>query len=770
PYIRSEWVDKKRKKRSPIEPYGSRFVKLDREHRNCGEYWLCDLCDEQGITTIFSLPKGTTSGPLDHLRQHHGLLRSRTSSVEGSDSTDSEATPRPQKSQRTLQESLRKAVMSKSTGQTFRDTLLGWISKANIPFSGIEHPLFRQLLCLLNKNLVQELLPLCGDTVKSWLNAEVESQKGLLKTELAAPPYKKHLSFDLWTSSNQYALLGITVHFVSASQQLQSRFLALKRVLGSHGGENLGPVLQSVIEDFAISETLGYLTADNADSCDGAVTELFCGLSAAESATDEISELSAQRRIRCVNHQINLIATGFLGGSKKEALRKLDPHSEEYKSLLEEIKFLEDWRQSSAIQRLHNLMSWIRRSPQRRERFLDLTYGTLTEEELLEFGQVLWNLRDLGGLMVKQDNDTRWNAFLASAERAMKLKDPIEVFQRALQERDAKRRLPAEYVLHDDDWSFLAIAVEILTPCQRLTKLFESRAPHFAEVAASLYYLLDHFLEKKKVYADGLVNQEITGPKYAGRSILIGDEVPVLRPTTPLESQSQRPQRERRLPGGYGGCAMKLPGTIRAAIMCESGDSEDPTFSDDKNLHALLASLSVAIFKIEKYIATLDHSPAYWAAMILHPGLKKRWIEKNLDEEHAQHVFSTFTKFFEDEYNKLDLRDNQPVDQAQPSYLIDDDFYDKPEDLTYKDELTSYFSGPLLPVKGPLEWWRQHQDSLPRLAKMAFDILSIPATSCECERTFSHCKLAVSTQRHSLKDLTIEKLICLKFWLGNEAI
>lgn len=193
------------------------------------------------------------------MRQHHRLLRSRTSSVEGSDSTDSEANPRPQKSQRTLQESLRKAVVSKSTGQTFRDTLLGWISKANIPFSGIEHPLFRQLLCLLNKDLVQELLPLCGDTVKSWLNAEVESQKGLLKTELAASPYKKHLSFDLWTSPNQYALLGITVHFVSASKQLQSRFLALKCVLGSHGGENLGPVLQSVIEDFAISETLGYL-------------------------------------------------------------------------------------------------------------------------------------------------------------------------------------------------------------------------------------------------------------------------------------------------------------------------------------------------------------------------------------------------------------------------------------------------------------------------------------------------------------------------------
>ena len=161
----------------------------------------------------------------------------------------------------------------------------------------------------------------------------------------------------------------------------------------------------------------------------------------------EIAEVSTQRRIRCVNHQLNLIATGFLEGSKKEALKKLDSRSEEYKSLLEEIEFLEDWRQSSAIQRLHNLMTWIRNSPQRREQFLDLTYGKLTEEELLEFGQVLWSLHDLGGLMVKQDNNTRWNSFLTSVERAMRLKDPIEVFQRrALQEKDPKRRLPAEYV------------------------------------------------------------------------------------------------------------------------------------------------------------------------------------------------------------------------------------------------------------------------------------------------------------------------------------
>jgi hypothetical protein len=196
--------------------------------------------------------------------------------------------------------------------------------------------------------------------------------------------YKKHLTFDLWTSPNQYALLGITVHFVDHSQQLQFRLLALKRILGSHGGENLGPVLRGIIEDFALSEAVGYLTADNANSGDSAVRELFQSLLPHDNF---VPDLARRHRIRCVNHELNLSATGFLDGTFKEAIKKLPPLSEERKSLQEENDFLENWRQSGPIQRLHNLMGWIRRGAQRREQFLQLTRGELTEEELLEFGK-----------------------------------------------------------------------------------------------------------------------------------------------------------------------------------------------------------------------------------------------------------------------------------------------------------------------------------------------------------------------------------------------
>jgi hypothetical protein len=309
-------------------------------------------------------------------------------------------------------------------------------------------------------------------------------------------------------------------------------------------------------------------------------------------------------------------------------------------------------------------------------------------------------------------------------------------------ERDLKKRLSEEYLLRDDDWSFLSIAVDVLEPVFRLTKRFEDRAPRIAEVAASLHYLLDHFRRQRSIYIDEIANPAMNGPDFAGTSIFVGHQLPALQPVAPPNTQSEifsdRLQRQRRQPARHRDGADDQEMT---------GNKGSADFSDQQNLRALRASLALAIYKIDKYIATLEDSPAYWAAMILHPGLKKRWIEKHLSEEHAQRIIQGFKKFFDEDYNEQCSPAAQQSAQTQPDYLIDEDFYDKPENLLLKDEITEYFSLPLLPVEDPLEWWRQHQTSLPKLARMAFDILSIPATSCEVERVFSQSKLTISTQR-----------------------
>jgi hAT family C-terminal dimerisation region len=48
------------------------------------------------------------------------------------------------------------------------------------------------------------------------------------------------------------------------------------------------------------------------------------------------------------------------------------------------------------------------------------------------------------------------------------------------------------------------------------------------------------------------------------------------------------------------------------------------------------------------------------------------------------------------------------------------------------------------PEVSPYDWWSL-RDAFPRLGLMAYDYLSIPAMSSECERIFSGAKLTLTT-------------------------
>ncbi|EIW57565.1 hATC-domain-containing protein, partial [Trametes versicolor FP-101664 SS1] len=69
----------------------------------------------------------------------------------------------------------------------------------------------------------------------------------------------------------------------------------------------------------------------------------------------------------------------------------------------------------------------------------------------------------------------------------------------------------------------------------------------------------------------------------------------------------------------------------------------------------------------------------------------------------------------------------------------------------WKDELRRYLEDPALGIKkttDTVKWWSEHAKIYPTLARMALDILPIPASSVAVERLFSHAK-QVSTDRRS---------------------
>ena len=216
-------------------------------------------------------------------------------------------------------------MVSKAIDEVFREKLLGWIATADLPFTAVEHPDFIELLRLLNAQLVNELLPKAGDTIKAWMELEYGAKKEELKCQLAFSPYKKHITFDLWTSQNSYAMLGVNAHFADLNGKLCSELLGLKRMYGVHSGDNIGELLHTVVVDFELSDTLGYLVSDNANNNDDAVSKLFNLMLSDKDP--------APRRLRCGNHIINLAATAFNAGKLSKILYHLPVGSVERKEL-----------------------------------------------------------------------------------------------------------------------------------------------------------------------------------------------------------------------------------------------------------------------------------------------------------------------------------------------------------------------------------------------------------------------------------------------------
>ena len=160
--------------------------------------------------------------------------------------------------------------------------------------------------------------------------------------------------------------------------------LGLRRVKGSHSGENTAERVVAVVGDYEIESRLGYFVLDNADTNDTCVAAVL--------GTIRPDLQPKEGRLRCLGHIINLAAKALLFGTDAEAF-ELEVLGAE--ALEEEIKELDLWRRKGPVGKLHNVVKFILKTPQRREEFLSLKSN-------LE--------ADLEHLQVVSDQVTRWNS------------------------------------------------------------------------------------------------------------------------------------------------------------------------------------------------------------------------------------------------------------------------------------------------------------------------------------------------------------------------
>ena len=367
-------------------------------------HWRCEHCiRKRKRTEVYST--STTSHPRKHLCTEHGV-NEKSGQIEG------------RKTLTVLGQQQR--VSPFSTGlmtsidfHRIRELLLKWIVTMHISFSMVENSNFRALLGACS-SLVLSAIPLDGDTIRAWIMEDFITTREKVSKELLASKSLIHISFDLWTSPNQLAMIGVIGHWMNPYGNIRTTLLGLRRLRGPHSGENMAQQVISVLNDFQIKDNLGYFVLDNATSNDTCVKAIL----------EELRpDLNPQhRRLRCLGHIINLAAKAFVFGTDADAF---EMEADGLRALADEAKELNLWRKKGPVGKLHNVIKFIRRSPQRREEFANIAATAEAEKEFEH-------------LQTVADNATRWNSTFELIDRALKLRSKIEFF--CMQHRDLSKR------------------------------------------------------------------------------------------------------------------------------------------------------------------------------------------------------------------------------------------------------------------------------------------------------------------------------------------
>jgi hypothetical protein len=190
--------------------------------------------------------------------------------------------------------------------------------------------------------------------------------------------------------------------------------------------------------------------------------------------------------------------------------------------------------------------------------------------------------------------------------------------------------------------------------------------------------------------------------------------------------------------------------------------------------------------KLKKYYELTDACPEiYGAALLFHPCHRQTYFNVYWTEKLAvwkDRLLSLVKSTWQTEYCEFDAADDaddEPTAKRARRERSPDIFdrhmesiYQNAATTTDSDDFTGYTTGTRSrpqDVPNVIKWWADTERRSP-LARMALDVLSIPAMSTECERLFSSASHLVGTTRYSLHDDTMEQLELMRQWLRQGII
>jgi len=215
--------------------------------------------------------------------------------------------------------------------------------------------------------------------------------------------------------------------------------------------------------------------------------------------------------------------------------------------------------------------------------------------------------------------------------------------------------------------------------------------------------------------------------------------------------------------------------TVIPAMDYINGYFTDMIMPSSRTNPAIRVAMEIAKKTLNRYYSSTDASEIYQIAMVLHPRHKLAYFRSaGWKEKWVKAAEKLVRDRFKCDYPELETEDAGGSDSEDSVQLVSPsgNIFDNLLSLAplkssgVVDEIGLYLSVETENVMDPIKWWCEKRKTYPRLSRMALDYLTIPATSVDVERLFSHGRIILTDTRSGLSVASKRALLCLGSWIS----
>jgi hypothetical protein len=383
------------------------------------------------------------------------------------------------------------------------------------------------------------------------------------------------------------------------------------------------------------------------------------------------------------------------------------------------------FRQLGVVGKLHNFVNAVCSSHKRRELFHSLQKQANNEDSIYTTHTL--QLRQAGGV--------RWHSTYLMLLRSFELKKTIQLYIRLLrQNTEIKQEDGSEYdpqtdALSDEEWDEVEELVDFLQPAYEMTKRLEG--DNCVSGFGSLWQTLPNLQALWAHYDDA--NNRTNKSKYFATAVAFG---------------------KAKLDHYFDTLLIKPDVSLYAVATALNPKLRVAWFKTQwKRFPSWYKKAEASLRKVYKQYADEDEAEEE------HPAFQpptRRKIPSGTGDGLYERSMEVDLHLLTNAKSKRQKRTNQL-----------DDYLDS---LAFEHATASSHEQRLLKHE-PWAWWLEYgRTRYPIVFKMACDYLSIPSTSCECERAFSKARRTITCDRNRLSGATIESIQLQRNWLQRGVV